>query len=178
MNGIAGEAVGSERVPMLDGPDANKTAFLDAAQGTYPRMRNFSFDYGNAHWTIIDSNPYVNVTDKGLRGWVTHDLEAAKDATWRFVVFHHPGFSSSREHYEQQHMRQLADVFEAGAVDVVFNGHVHNYQRSYPLRYQANSSGDDKPLTSKTGRPLTGGKLLFPGHFKLDKSFDGATKTR
>jgi hypothetical protein len=178
VNGIPGEAAGSPLVPALDGPDANKTAYLEAAHGTYPRMRNFSFDYANAHWTIIDSNPYVDATRKELRDWVARDLEAAKGATWRFVVFHHPGFSSSREHYEQQHMRQLAGIFEAGAVDVVFNGHVHNYQRSYPLRYEASSSGDDKPLTSKTGRPLNGGKLVFPGRFKLDKSFDGATKTR
>ncbi len=141
-------------------------------------MRNFSFDHANAHWTILDSNPYVDVTDKGLRDWVSRDLAAAKQATWRFVVFHHPGFSSSREHFEQQHMRQLADLFEAGDVDVVFSGHVHNYQRSYPLRFVPGTNGDDKPLIGKNGKVVTGGKYMVPGRFKLDKSFDGATKTR
>ena len=33
----------------------------------YPRMTNFSFDYGNAHWTIVDSNPYVDWTDPELK---------------------------------------------------------------------------------------------------------------
>jgi hypothetical protein len=178
LSGIPGEAAGSPRVPMLSGPEPNKTAFLLAAGDAYPRMRNLSFDYANSHWMILDSNPYVDVTDKELREWVSRDLAAAKDATWRFVVFHHPGFSSSREHFEQQHMRQLADLFEAGNVDVVWNGHVHNYQRSYPLHFVPGSNGDDKPLLSKGGKPIVGGKLMVPGHFKLDKSFDGATKTR
>jgi len=178
LTGIPGEAAGSPRVPMLTGPEANKTAFLAAAGDAYPRMRNFSFGYANAHWTILDSNPYVDVTDKDLRLWVARDLAAAKDATWRFVVFHHPGFSSSREHYEQQQMRQMAEVFEAGDVDVVFSGHVHNYQRSYPLRFVPGPNGDDKPLMGKDGKPVVGGKLMVPGRFRLDKSFDGATRTR
>ena len=178
LTGIPGEAAGSRRVPALAGPEENKTAFLDAAGGTYPRMRNFSFDYANAHWMILDSNPYIDPTDKELRAWLASDLAAAKGATWRFVVFHHPGFSSSREHYEQQHMRQLAELFEAGAVDVVFNGHVHNYQRSYPFRFTAGPNGDDKPLLGKSGKPITGGKLMVPGRFRLDKSFDGSTRTR
>ena len=40
-------------------------AFTEAAGEAYPRMTNFSFDYGNAHWTVIDSNPYVDWTDPG-----------------------------------------------------------------------------------------------------------------
>ena len=32
-------------------------------------------------------------------------------------------------------MRILAPVFEAGKVDLVFNGHVHNYQRTYPMTF-------------------------------------------
>ena len=95
-------------------------------------MANFSFDYGDAHWTVLDSNPYVDWTDPDLRGWVERDLAAAQDATWRFVAFHHPPFNSSQAHFGDQRMRVLADVFEAGRVDIVWSGHVHNYQRTYP----------------------------------------------
>jgi hypothetical protein len=102
---------------------------------TYPRMANFSFDYGNAHWTVLDSNPYVDWTNPELRGWAERDLAAARERTWRFVAFHHPGFNSSKAHLNDQQMRLLADVFEAGGVDVVFSGHVQNYQRTYPLRF-------------------------------------------
>jgi hypothetical protein len=31
-------------------------------------------------------------------------------------------------------MRQVVDLLEEGGVDVVFCGHVHNYQRTHPVR--------------------------------------------
>src|SRR5262249_37195561 len=101
LNGPLGRE-GGPFVPPLKAAETNRKAFLAAAGQAYPRMTNFSFDYANAHWTIIDSNPYVDWTDSELREWVARDLASAKDAAWRFIAFHHPGFNSSREHFEQQ----------------------------------------------------------------------------
>jgi len=176
LNGPTGTE-GSAHVPKLSGPEANKTAFLEAAGDAYPRMANFSFDYGNAHWTVLDSNPYVDWTNPELRDWVERDLASAKAVAWRFVTFHHPGFHSGREHYEQQQMRQMAAVFEAGKVDIVFSGHAHNYQRTCPLHFVPGPEGDDKPVIGKDGEPITKGKLIT-GRWRLDKSFDGASNTR
>ena len=174
LNGPLG-AEGGPLVPALAASDANRHAFVEAAGDAYPRMANFSFDYGNAHWTILDSNPYVNWTDASLKSWIASDLASAQNATWRFVVFHHPGFNSSRVHYEEQQMRLLAPTFEAGKVDIVFNGHVHNYQRSFPLKF----------VPDKQGMPLYGGKdnnavhgRLVTGLWQLDKSFDGRSNTK
>jgi hypothetical protein len=175
LNGPPGRD-GSAYLSPLVGPEANKNAFLDAAGAAYPRMANFSFDYGNAHWTVIDANPYVDWTDSELRAWVARDLAAARGATWRFVSFHHPGFNSAREHFEQQQMRALAQVFEAGAVDVVFNGHVHNYQRSYPLRFIPDKDGNGEPGKTKDGKPAH--DKLIGGRWTLDRAFDGRTNTR
>ena len=167
-NGPVGKE-GGPLVPPLTGSDGNKKAFFDASGPAYPRMANFSFDYGNAHWTVLDSNPYVDWTDPELRSWVAADLASAKGSAWRFVAFHHPGFNSSKAHFEAQMMRPLSDVFEAGKVDVVFNGHVHNYQRTFPMRFAADRRPD--------------GKVAFDnqkvaGRWTLDKSFDGRTDTR
>jgi 3',5'-cyclic AMP phosphodiesterase CpdA len=135
LNGPDGKE-GGALVPALKASDANRKAFLDGAGEKYPRMSNFSFDYGNAHWTVLDSNPYVEWNDSLLKDWVIKDLAVAQNATWRFVLLHHPGFNSSRAHYEQQQMRLLAPIFEKGNVDIVFAGHVHNYQRSYPMTFK------------------------------------------
>ncbi|MEI6020918.1 MAG: metallophosphoesterase [Bacteroidota bacterium] len=167
-------AEGGPFVPKLIASDENRKPFIEGAGDAYPRMTNYSFDYGNAHWTIIDSNPYVDFTDTTLNNWVARDLAAAKNAAWRFIVFHHPGFNSAREHYEQQQMRLLTPIFETGKVDVVFNGHVHNYQRTFPMTF----------VPDKKGTLLVGGKegktprgRVVNGKWKLDKTFDGKTDT-
>ena len=136
--------------------------FLAAAQPRYPRMANFSFDYGNAHWTVLDSNPYMDWQNPVLMQWIKDDLAQAKNAKWRFVAFHHPGFNSSVEHFTDQWMRLLAPVFEDSKVDIVFSGHVHNYQRSFPLTY--------KPKKQEDGS-WKGPKGEVAGDWKLDKQF-------
>ncbi len=173
LNGPLG-AEGGPLVPTLTADDSNRTPFLRAAGDAYLRMSNYSFDYGNAHWLVIDSNPYVDFTDKVLSDWVAADLAKARGATWRFVMFHHPGFNSAREHYEQQHMRLLSPLFEAGKVDVVFNGHVHNYQRSFPLTFTPDKKG--VLLVGGMGNKLVRGRVVN-GQWKLDRAFDGKTDT-
>ena len=150
---------------------------MEGAGDNYPRLTNYSFDYGNAHWTVLDSNPYVDFTDQALHDWVAKDLAspAAQRATWRFIMIHHPGFNSSREHYEQQQMRLLVPEFEAGKVDIVFSGHVHNYQRTFPMKF----------VPDRKGTLLVGGRdnktvrgRIVNGAWTLDKNFDGITKTK
>jgi acid phosphatase type 7 len=160
---------GGPLVPLLKGPEQNKALFIKAAAGKYPRIANFSFDYGNAHWTILDSNPYVDWTNPELRSWVEQDLAAAQTATWRFVAYHHPGFNSAKSHFGDQQMRLLADLFEKGKVDVVFSGHVHNYQRSDPIRFTA--------LRDREGKLIRIDNKV-PGRWMLDKTFDGRAHTR
>jgi predicted phosphodiesterase len=173
LNGPIGKE-GGAFVPVLTGSEANKKAFYDGAGDKYPRMTNFSFDYGNAHWTVIDSDTYVDWTDSILKDWVIKDLEKAKDATWRFVMYHHPGFSSSRAHYEQQQMRLLAPIFEKGNVDIVFAGHVHNYQRTHPLTFKPDNLGFQMVGGANNFKR---GKVVN-GRWTLDKKFNGRKNTR
>jgi len=173
LNGPNGKE-GGAFVPALIGTDANKKAFYDAAGEKYPRMTNFSFDQGNAHWTVIDSNPYVDWNDSTLRDWLTKDLATAANATWRFVLYHHPGFNSSRAHYEQQQMRLIAPILEKGKVDIVFAGHVHNYQRTYPITFVPDNLGSQ--LVAGANNIKTG--KVVNGRWTLDKNFDGKRKTK
>jgi hypothetical protein len=166
---------GTALVAPVPGPKETKQAFLKAAGPAFPQMANFSFDYGNAHWTVLDANATVDWTDSQLQEWVSKDLEAAKGAQWRFVSFHQPGFNSSKKHFEEQYMRILAPVFEAGKVDVVFNGHVHNYQRSYPMTFVPAAENGAKPISGPNGK-ITNSRLV-PGKWTLDRTFDGKSDT-
>jgi acid phosphatase type 7 len=173
LNGPDGQEGGPMTAPVI-GPESNRKAFRDAAGQAFPRMANFSFDYGDVHWTVLDANATVDWTDPDLRRWVERDLAAAGGATWRFVSFHQPGFSSSKSHFNEQYMRILAPVFEAGRVDLVFNGHVHNYQRSYPLRFVPARENGAAPVDKDGKRPRT---RHVDGTYTLDKTFNGQTDT-
>jgi len=168
---------GGPIVPRLLANETNRRQFVEAAGDAYPRMANYSFDYGNTHWTVLDSNPYVDWTNKELQDWVAKDLAQSKNATWHIVTFHHPGFNSSNEHLEQQHMRLLAPVFEAGKVDMVLNGHLHNYQRSYPMTFKSSKGRNGTLLVGGKDNTVIRGRVVN-GRWTLDKKFDGITNTR
>ena len=150
------------------GPEPDVQALLAAAGSRYPRMANFSFDYGDAHWTVIDSNPYVDWNSSDLQQWLSEDLKNAANAKWRFVGFHHPGFNSSKAHFNEQQTRVLAPLFEQHDVDIVFSGHVHNYQRSFPMKFVPAPGLDGKI-------PARG---VVNGSWTLDKAFGTATTTK
>jgi hypothetical protein len=59
-------------------------------------------------------------------------------------------------------MRQLAPIFEANRVDVVFSGHVHSYERSFPLTFAPQPLPDDK---------LVGPKGEVGGTWQPDRRF-------
>jgi hypothetical protein len=168
LNGPTAATIG-KLAQSLRGPEGRLRAFREAAGPNYPRMTNFSFDYGDAHWTVLDSNPYVQWSDPALRAWVAADLAAAREKRWRFVAFHHPGFNSSKAHKDEQQMRLLSDLFERGGVSIAFAGHVHNYQRSYPLTFDARTYPDGH--APEPNNPVEGA-------WTLDRSYDGTARTR
>lgn len=144
-------------------------AFRDCAGARYPRMANYSFDYGDGHFLCLDSNLYLDPTDASFQRWIAGDL-AGTDAAWKFVVYHHPAFNVGLEHYTEQHMRVLSPIFERYGVSVVLSGHEHNYQRTRPLRFAPTGSG-------AAGRLNTSDRLV-PGTFRVDPAFDGRRVTR
>ena len=162
LNGLVPAADAIKATHVLTGSADAQETFREGAKPRYPRMANFSFDYGNSHWTVLDANTYMDWQNPSLREWLKNDLAAAQSATWRFVAFHQPGFNSSKEHFNEQQMRPLSPIFEAGHVDVVFAGHVHNYQRSFPLEFAPKAQPDGSPR---------GPKGEVAGDWKLDKEF-------
>jgi acid phosphatase type 7 len=66
-------------------------------------------------------------------------------------------------------MRILSDIFEKAGVDVVFSGHAHDYQRTFPLKFNAKREG---------GRIVTNPDGTIDGEFTFDKQYDGTTKTK
>ena len=63
-------------------------------------------------------------------------------------------------------MRLLCDLFEQGGVDIVFSGHAHDYQRTFPLTFKAKR--DCERLTVNPDGTVS-------GEFSFDKTYDGQT---
>jgi hypothetical protein len=161
LNGPALKAGEPNAAPMKKGVH---DAMVAAAGPAFPRMASFSFDYGRVHWTVLDSNVYTDWTSPALKAWLEADLRAAQRADWRIVALHHPLFQSSRSHFDDQWMRPISPILEQYGVDLVLAGHVHNYQRTAPLRFAPTQVG-------RRGRPVE-------GTFTVDEAFDGRTITR
>ena len=109
----------------------------------------YSFDYGCAHFVILDSpdmieKNLVTETDSYLPAERKDFLEseqirflekdlAASNARWKFVVFHYPPYTSAL--FDHRELRELlAPIFEKYDVDVVFNSHSILYERSHPIK--------------------------------------------
>jgi 3',5'-cyclic AMP phosphodiesterase CpdA len=94
--------------------------------------RFYSFDYANVHFAGLNSNADMP-PDSDQAIWLERDL-AASPAVWKLVYFHHPLFSSSSHGSNLKLRQELEPLLDRHHVDLVLNGHDHDYERSFPLR--------------------------------------------
>ena len=57
------------------GPQATIDRFRACAGARFPRMANYSFDYGDAHFLCLDSNLYIDPNEPALQAWIAADLD-------------------------------------------------------------------------------------------------------
>ncbi len=88
----------------------------------------YSINYGNAHFICLSTETNLYGAQ---RTWLETDLIAASDsAVWIFVFFHRPPYSSGDNGSDISVRQAWCSLFETYGVDIVFNGHDHNYERS------------------------------------------------
>lgn len=98
----------------------------------------YALTYGSVRIIGLDTNDDENGICRFLpgsdqRNWLIDELKSPeyKAATWKFVFFHHPPYTSGTGHGPDMNVQEyLVPLFEYYGVDMVFNGHVHNYERS------------------------------------------------
>jgi predicted phosphodiesterase len=119
----------------------------------------YSFKKNNIRFISLNSN-YL---DSRQLKWAEEEL-AKSDAEWKICYFHHPPYSSGKQHGSNEELQKVLEpLFVKYGVDVVFAGHEHFYERIKPQKgiYYFISGG--------------GGKLR-PGGVKAtnltEKSFD------
>ena len=105
----------------------------------------YSFRYGNAEFFMLNSNANDELKQGGAQyEWLKEKLSTST-ARWKFVAHHHCPVSSDENDFGDTwkgktstqgdpKFDDLKPLYESGGVDVVFYGHVHAYERSWPLK--------------------------------------------
>lgn len=166
-------------------PIAYTHLFTTPSNGINEKYPNqfYSFDYGNVHFTVIDTNFWDEVKDTqpNLKddqlSWIEKDISNAK-AKWKVVLQHRDiimyGFNPAsgrpkRETYFNKYGKLLMPIYEKYKVDAVLSAHLHTYRRRLPF---ANFEPNDKGITYI----LTGvaGNVRYPKLWCTDFKWDAA----
>ena len=118
----------------------------DDHENYYKYMHNpapeyyYTFTYGNTQFFMIDTNRSV---EEGSEQYEWLETELAKStATWKIAIHHHPPYSSEENDHGNSwtgstsygtHARNLVPLYEHYGVDFCLFGHVHMYERTWPL---------------------------------------------
>jgi len=113
-----------------EGTAANYLDYFDLPTANSGTERYYSFDYANAHFVMLDTT-IAYTTGTAQHDWLKSDLALHKDSPWLFAAFHHPPYSSSTHGSSLGVRNAFCHLFEQYGVDIVFNGHDHDYERSF-----------------------------------------------
>jgi acid phosphatase type 7 len=126
----------------------------------------YSYDYANIHFISLDSYGREDL-DKRLFSkdsqqmiWLEKDLKANKQK-WTITYWHHPPYTMGSHNSDtEDELRLLREgvvpLLEKYKVDLVLNGHSHNYERSQMIKghYGLEATFNQKThgVSTSTGR--------------------------
>ncbi|MGC6427521.1 MAG: metallophosphoesterase [Akkermansiaceae bacterium] len=132
----------------------------------------YTFQHGNAQFFMIDTNKKCDPRSEQYL-WLEKQLQASQ-ATWKIVCHHHPGYTSDENDYGDLwktnkstrgdlNARHLGHLAHRYGVDIIWNGHIHSYERTWPLN-QGKAVEKNGTIHLITGGG--GGHLETPGPFR------------
>ena len=100
----------------------------------------YYFDDGNARFFVLDTNyfdgaKWAQPLDKNSKQykWLEHFLSRT-DKEWKFVVMHEPLYSTGAHGGREAQRALLEPLLDKYGVDIVLQGHDHDYERTKPLK--------------------------------------------
>ena len=172
----------NEKIKIVFGNHDNQTsALLNQYMSNFALTKQFySFNYKYVHFTVMSTDlPYGRGSEQ--YNFVVKDLTNAAanpNIHWIIVMFHKLAYTSKSVLLAIPALAETYHpLFEKYHVDLVLEGHQHNYQRSYPININKTASNPFMAvpiITSKNTNNYTnpqgqifiivgtGGESLFP----------------
>jgi len=124
----------------------------------------YSYDINNIHFVAMNSEiPYkFNEQYKlDFQNWLNNDLKST-NKKWKIVYLHRPLYCSMPDDYHcissSQDMRDILEVIlMENKVDLVLAGHVHAYERLFPIykeKIDSTSISQDKSIYNNPKYPV------------------------
>ncbi|KAI3962740.1 hypothetical protein MKW92_032597 [Papaver armeniacum] len=118
----------------------NKTFAAYSSRFAFPNEESgssstfyYSFNAGGIHFIMLGA--YIDYNKSGEQyNWLEKDLANVDRSVtpWLVATWHPPWYNSYKPHYREAECMRVAmeDLLYSYGVDMVFNGHVHAYERS------------------------------------------------
>lgn len=136
---------------------------------------NYSFDYGNAHFAILNTNDILSISLAQLK-WLENDMNST-DKDWKIVCMHKSPYTLGKDGkwpdalYLQS---ALAKVLDKCGVDLVMSGHDHQYLRTKALKgNEVDEDGTVYVLAGTAGTKRYEIRSFLANHF-MDTDFIAA----
>ncbi len=128
-------------LPVLGNHERNARIYYDLMSVPAPEFY-YTYTSGDAQIWVIDTEHDIVATSEQYR-WLDKSLSESK-AKWKIVAHHFPPYSSDFDDYGQSlvgpirggdlRVRPLSALYDKHGVDLCFSGHIHSYERTYPMR--------------------------------------------
>merc|ERR1719253_1422086 len=110
---------------------------------------HYSLDINGVHIAAINTESPVDVAfmSKAQVDWMAADLANSKNASWKIVYGHRPLYCSNHGGQDipagNKFLQLAAEKhFIEESVDLVLQGHVHDYERTLPIKNDQPTSND------------------------------------
>lgn len=130
------------------------------------KTENYTFDYGNAHFTVLGVNGPEDVN-----AWLVEDLKNSK-ADWNIGTYHFPVCYTGSDCQNYDCYPVMTEGMEM--LDLLFSGHEHSFGRSFPRK---NEELFEQPSKGMINYVLGNSNQNPPGTRSLSKVWHSAFYT-
>jgi 3',5'-cyclic AMP phosphodiesterase CpdA len=99
----------------------------------------YSYTWENTYFICLDNNNNVETGSPQVK-WLESELKKASKYKFKIVYMHIPPYSSKKHGDDEMIQTHLVPLFDKYGVQLVFCGHEHGYEVSYPMK--ANKKSD------------------------------------